>query len=300
MNEKRKQWMLIGLCVVGAIFAADWGVKNFYDAPLENAEKTTKRLEKALEQANAQLEADEDRIATLKKWEQRSLPSDLELARSAYQQWILELMTAAQFESPAVDVTRPQTRNGVSKFVITLRGRGSMQQCIEFMHGFYRGGHLQKLRQFSMTPQAEQDLIDLSATIEALSLASAAASDTLTSVASEEVGSQDPATYSPLVQSGFLGQGLARELELTRLTGITGDASGSLQAWFTVGKDSQARIHSAGEQLKAGACLIDVSMVSQDQAIVSFNNQPIELAIGDSIADGLRKKLHPTTEPKQN
>src|SRR5687768_16484736 len=74
----------------------------------------------------------------LAHWEHRSLPSELELARTLYQNWLVRLADKNKLENVNVDAGRGgMHRNIYHKLPFTVQSRGSLEQAVAFLHDFY-------------------------------------------------------------------------------------------------------------------------------------------------------------------
>lgn len=114
-------------------------------------------------------------------WEQRALPRDRELARSLYQNWLVATLADAKLANVQVDPGRPiQLRDVYLKLPFTVRAQGSAAEVVRWLASFYGADHLQQIRELSLQPIGRAGDLQLTATIEALSLPGADRADKLT------------------------------------------------------------------------------------------------------------------------
>lgn len=115
------------------------------------------------------------------EWERRSLPRDRELARSLYQNWLVATLADAKLENVQVDPGRTiQLRDVYLKLPFTVRAQGSGAEVVRWLASFYGADHLQQVRELSLQPIGRAGDLQLTATIEALSLPEADRKDKLT------------------------------------------------------------------------------------------------------------------------
>ncbi len=144
----------------------------------------------------------------LKVWQAQSLPSDTEVARSLYQAWLVGLVGSAGFISPNVDSSEPITRKGLySSLGFSVRGRATLEQLTRFLYDFYRADHLHHIESLNLTPVPRSDELDITLSIEALSLPDATRKDRLSTRASDRLASNRLADYRPVIERNLFGIG---------------------------------------------------------------------------------------------
>ncbi len=118
----------------------------------------------------------------LADWELHSLPTNRDLARSLYQNWLLSLVDKVKLQGANVDSQPSVMRKGAvfEKLGFTVRGTGNLQQLTQFLYDFYRAGHLHQLRRLEIEPIEGGRQLTLTFTIEALILPKADRKDKLT------------------------------------------------------------------------------------------------------------------------
>ncbi len=113
-------------------------------------------------------------------WEKRSLPSDLELSGSLYQNWLRGLVVKAGLRGVKVDPGQRRTeRDAFVEFPFTVTGRGNLANLTDFLFDFHRAGHLHKIRRLNISPIKDSEQLDLTITIGALALPGTKRADTL-------------------------------------------------------------------------------------------------------------------------
>lgn len=135
--------------------------------------------------------------ARLAAWEQRSLPSDLELARTLYQNWLLGLVDAAHLSNATVDSSRAIGRRNVyHKLPFTVRGRGTLEQVTRFLYDFYRASHLHQVRNLTIKPIETGSQVEVVLSIEALALPGAERKDKLSEQPATRLAHNDLKEYT--------------------------------------------------------------------------------------------------------
>ena len=110
----------------------------------------------------------------IKGWEERALPANIDVARTLYGHWLLELVNEVGLEdNPSVTpAQRVAAVKGAPFSVLpfTVKGRGTWDQTARLLHRFYSAGHLHQATSLTFTPVAGTAKVDLTMQIEAASL----------------------------------------------------------------------------------------------------------------------------------
>jgi hypothetical protein len=129
-----------------------------------------------------------------------SLPTKLEVARSEYQNWLLECVGKAKLASPQVNVGPTRTvANLCSEFTFIVSGRGDLRQAVGLLYDFYQPGYLHRVSRLSMKPVAESKLLDVSLTIHAIALDKADESERLPPILGNRLTQPDLAAYEQTI-----------------------------------------------------------------------------------------------------
>jgi len=174
--SKYRKYIL--LAIFGAMVCysgSDWLLGQF-SGPLASLEHRKVELRHEIRQVERQLDHAHKTAKEMDLWKAQSLPSDVEQARSAYREWLLELVGHVQFVDPNVDSGEPVNRKGMAhatSLSFSLRARGTLAQLTRFLYDFYSAGHLHQIRSLSITPVQGTEALDLAISIEALVLPNA-------------------------------------------------------------------------------------------------------------------------------
>jgi hypothetical protein len=123
----------------------------------------------------SRLEADR-----MHEYERMSLPGNLEKARSLYQNWLLDLVTEVELEDAQVNVLSSRDEGGVCHlFAFTVSCRGDLPQLVDFLYRFYTADLLHRIRRLYVSRIKGSRQLDLTFSIEALSLPTSSHEDRL-------------------------------------------------------------------------------------------------------------------------
>ena len=125
---------------------------------------------------------DQKRLA---EWEAKSLPSNLDEARTIYRHWLAEMAEQVGLERANVEAGRPTTLTAYSKLPFTVRGQGTLDQVVGFLYDFHLKEQLHQIRSVSLTPitndrsNGPRGRMEIVISIEALALPGAEPSKSL-------------------------------------------------------------------------------------------------------------------------
>jgi hypothetical protein len=246
-------------------------------------EKKTKDLDKAKRAA-----------VKLDEWQQRSLPSDEDIARTLYHNWLQETVNKASFRGTKIETVPAQSHRGMfEEFKFTIRGQATLQHLTQFLFDFYQKGHLHKISLLQITPLEKTNDLDLIINVEALALVDAANRDKLTEVSGNRLQKKTFDDYRKIVEARNIfvaytppkpaGPPQSAEkntpppppkfdhLEFTKLTGIT-EIDGQPVAWIETKTTGQSYKAREGEEL---------DIASAKVKILHIGTRDIEMQIGE-------------------
>ena len=267
--------------------------------------------EKESVQRNGRLAA-----ARMAEWERRSLPSDVELARTLYQNWLLSLADRAKLGNVNIDAGRGGLhRNVYYKLPFTVQGKGRLDEAIAFLHEFYGADHLHLLRELSLKPADKSGEMDFNCTIEALVLPGADRTDRLNPDRSTRLGNHTLADYTapivsrnifaayvaprPAVASGLplLTPPKPPSFDAARFAVLTAilEVNDAPQAWLSVKTSGQVLKLREGDKLQVGQFQGTVTRIGLSDVEIESDGKRRLLALGKSLpqAEELAAEIKP-------
>ncbi|MFO7905944.1 MAG: hypothetical protein ACQESR_05610 [Planctomycetota bacterium] len=293
----RNRWLIAALSVVVLFYVGDMGYRKFVQEPASENKRLKKQLTEKINAAEVELKKAMQAAEQLPRLEQRSLPWNADMARSRYRDWLLKLAENVEFEGIRVDSGDPvavteslgRSRESIQlyrRFTFSLRGRGDLGQITQFLHDFYRGGHLHKVESMSLAPGSET--IDLNVSIEAIALPHADREVELTTMVSDELALPTARDYQLIARRNFFAPGgMQSAWRRVALSAVTSDARGAGQAWFRVAGRPDTVMLSVGESFSRASLEVVVVGLDEDNgtATVNVNGQRYTLAVGRTLAD---------------
>jgi len=103
----RKQILTAVFVALLLLYGGNWLLRTVLWEPLDDALAKTAMLRERIAKRESFLERARQERPRLDTWRSHSLPSDVELARSLYQGWLLELVDHVGLAKPSVDSSTP-------------------------------------------------------------------------------------------------------------------------------------------------------------------------------------------------
>jgi hypothetical protein len=236
----------------------------------------------------------------LDQWRRRSLPSDVTIARSLYQNWLRSAANRADFRRMNIDSKEGEARREVfTRLSFTLHGHIRLSGLVEFLYEFYSAGHLQQIRQLDIKPlQNSRDLLDVNMTIEALSLPGADSKDHLSKEPGKGLRLAKLAEYrDPILERNlfapFVPPTTVRRddtVDIAQFTFVTAfvEVDGARQVWLQDRVAGKTIKLASGETFQvAGVPGTVQAILPNETAIVDFDGRRRRLALSDNLRGGV-------------
>jgi len=256
-----------------------------------------------------------DETATrLAQWESRSLPSDEGQARLLYRSWLRETVDRAGFRSVKSDPGESRTRRGVYTVLpVTVRCRAKLEQLTQFLYDFYSAGHLHRITLLSIKPDSDKGDLELTISIEGLSLPGADRKDALNDEPAKRLALAEFSDYRdsivkrnlfaayvppppPVVKRKPPKRRPPRptppprppEFDHAKHTVVTGlvEVGGRRQVWLLIRTTGEQLKLFEGEKFSTGSATGTIGHVGQRNVEIEFDGKRRLVAFGENVADG--------------
>ena len=302
----RVRWLLIAGLAVFGLYAADSLYRNWIEIPKQQLSAQLDDLSSKLNASKSEQLVAQKQGKRLEALADRALPEDPQLARSLYQQWLLNLIETNELTSASVDAaqpvrleTRSRTKKGKRQLVghrisYSLRGQATLAKLANFLNDFRKAGHLHKIRSITLNPIGNEGRLDADLTIEVLSLEASTHKKELGIWEIVDVATVAPSTYDHLVRRNLFARGFAKALFDVELKAITSNRDGVAQAWFRVDGRGTTKTIAAGNQVPVALHDIVVVEVLTNKVLVRVNEESHWIKLGQSIGEACSTKLERT------
>jgi hypothetical protein len=300
-NPKYRQYAFGA--VLGAIllyFAGEWLIENVVQGPVQAARLKTSSLKREIRKKEKSVQQAKQLRQILDRLESQSLPSDAQVARSLYQQWLFELVQDVELENPSVNSNEPASRKGIYQTLsFSVRGRGTLDKLTQFLFAFYRTDLLHQIRSINIIPLSSDDRLDLSMAIEAMVLPNATAgqgNDATQETIFEEfrrrawrsstrLASADLVAYEPIIQRNLFGIGAAPDpTDQAYLTSIS-MVDGKPEVWITLRTSDEVLRLSVGEPFVIGSVAGTLDEVLGSDVVIESDGERWLLSLGEKLTD---------------
>lgn len=293
----RTKLLALGALLVFGLYFADSAYRSWIEEPRAQLETRCDSLLRDIRETEDQQKLSQRVGKRMDPYAARALPYDPDLARSRYQEWLLQLVESHELESPSVDAAQPiaiQIRAGRNRrerktvghrIGFSLRAQCTLAHLTDFLFDFRQAGHLHKIRSLALTPLSVQGKLDMSLTIEALSLTAAPSKDQLSEWEMIPGEHDSLQSFAPVVQRNLFAHGFAKALFDIQLKAITRNRDGQSEAWFQLDSRGKIETLTAGRQLPVPLYDISIVEVHADRVLVHVNQSPFWLTLGQSIGE---------------
>jgi hypothetical protein len=254
------------------------------------------------------LKRDTDRLPALRS---RALPSNPDIAKREYQNWLLS-RAVAQLKNVSLVAADPHaqtyfdpidkaTRTTYVKLHFTIACQGTLDELTRFLFDFYSAAHLHKISSINITPLVNKtSQLDLSIVVEALSMPDSKQTDKLSTEKINRLrfASVEPYRKSIVSRKMFepytapKGEEHAKgppptpakidPLQFSFLTGII-EADGVLEALlYQRTTDEMLKVHE-GEEFTIGKVKGKVSRIGYNDIDVEIDGKTHTVSLGNSL-----------------
>ncbi len=285
MNDRQKKLVLGALVLLFGLFSADQLWTRLVAEPRKVAMAKENQLKERLRKTKLQVKLAKQHVKQLKGWRARSLPVDVQSARSLYQGWLNQLVESAGLEQRVFDSGSPVSQAGLLVLPFTVRGTGSMEQLTQLLYRFYRAPHLHRIRTLSITPVSSGSRLSLSLAIEALIVKGCDRTDQLAEGHGTALASEQLSDYRVLVERNLIGQGpKVGFVDMTELTAVL-RIDDIWEAWFMNHIEDRLEKLRVGGRLQSGWFDVVIVEIEGDEVILDDGSQRWLLSRGDRLAD---------------
>lgn len=295
MNTRTK-WLAIGGILVMLFYAGDTLYRSWIETPTQQLTAELDALSGTLRETQDEQMLAQKASKRLDDYAGRALPYSPQLARSAYQEWLLTEVERHGLQSASVDAAQPvavaiksRTKKGKRQAIgyrigYSVRAQATLAKLSQFLEAFRTAGHLHKIRSLTLNPTGKEGQLDVNLSIEVLGLDASPSKDQLSQW--QLASDAQPAANGPekFVQRNLFARGFAKALEEIQLSAVTVDRYGAAQAWFRLDGSGTTETVGVGQQIPVALYDISVAEILPGKVLVHFNQTPYWLTLGQSIA----------------
>ncbi|HBE70081.1 MAG TPA: hypothetical protein DDW52_18190 [Planctomycetaceae bacterium] len=168
---KRERMLATGVGAIGVLLGGQYGV-NYVQSGFETQEKSIKSTRNEIEKLEDSIFEGQLANRTLEKLREKSLPSDENVLRKEYTNWLTALGRQTGVEGLSVNkFGRTITTDAYTEYDFNIAGKCRTDEVVDFLAAFYDKDYLHSIASLSMTPiPREQDMFMMDAKIRAIAL----------------------------------------------------------------------------------------------------------------------------------
>lgn len=173
MNQ-RERLLGIGVAALLGYLAIQSIVKSRILEPLRAKDAELTALAQQVKDRQAALAAARDAQFDIEQWRTRSLPGNVSVAQTLYQDFLRDLLDKAGIAKPKVTPAAPIPQaDHYRRLPFSISARAELGQLAHFLHSFHATGMLHQIRRLVLKPNVEEGKIqgfDVTLGIEAAAL----------------------------------------------------------------------------------------------------------------------------------
>ena len=302
--------------VTGSLLAlvVVWFMVSALTAPIRDRKAQIQAAEEKLEQQKFDIKRAEKSQRKLTDWRARAMPADLDLAMSLYKNWLLELTTSVGLNDTKVDPLEVRVGREVYRLMpFSVHGRGSLDELVDFLWKFYSKGYLHRIKSLTVKPREKSGDLELTISIEALSLPEAVSTDALPEAPTEWLADADRVDFNAITERNLFEPSRPPRPPVVQrddpapprddspptappsfdpgkyafITAIVKGLDGRLQIWLKSRTTGQMLTLAEGDDFELGTLQGTVVEIHQRTAELEIDGQRCLIALGKSLREPL-------------
>ena len=141
--SEREKLLALAVGVLLLLVGLNKGYRAYQDA-LDGARTEQQTAEQALSTARAAVERGDRARLQLAQWQAQSLPANVDIAESLYQDWLHKQLTDAGLKVKQLREmsSRARRNDNYEQLTFSVTAQGSLESLVKFLYEFYRANHL--------------------------------------------------------------------------------------------------------------------------------------------------------------
>jgi hypothetical protein len=290
--------MLTGaVAAAGVLWFGAQGLQRYREAVERNTNQQIE-AEQALSEANTAVLRGQNARRQLNKWVSQSLPSNRDVAKSLYQDWLRSQLTGAGLEVTQLSDKSGNSRNPqYTELATEVRATGTLAQLADFLYRFYTAAHLHGISSATVTAEEGGKKLNATLTFNALILPDAKRTDKLAAGEPQKlpgkmeefrdrlVGRNLFAAYTPKADDSAQAQ-KDEEAAKTKVTGFLYGLEGWIMSVRTEGS-GDVKYFKPGDKIEFGKVKGTVVLVEQRRAVIETDSGRLEIRLDQNFSEAV-------------
>ena len=300
MSDREKK-LLIAVLAVLVFWGATQGLDRYRNALAKNQEIKL-AAEKELASKKMDVARGLDAQMQVNLWRKHSLPTNVDIAESLYQDWLRQLLDDAGLKTN--QLTSRSSAFDQSKYYkqhsFVIEADGKLASLIQFLHGFYEAGHLHRISKATLIPMNDRQELSINLTVDAIALNDCRRTDTLSTHSltaelpefehwKERIASRNVfALYKPPAPPVQEPEAIASHEEPAsnakelRLSSMTQSDSGWRMSVFN-STSGDLLYYEEGDEIELGNLKGTIERLDARRAIIVTESARLQLRLGQSF-----------------
>lgn len=177
--SRRERNLAITVAALVLLWGGSIGLSRYEEA-LERNEQLEFNTNLALSDAKAAELRGLNAQGKLVQWQKQSLPTNIDLAKTLYQDWLRKQLDDSFMIVKEIDERSPRaSRNNYQQVTFVVIATGSLSKFTEFLYSFYESNHLHRISEATLVPTSSRKSLTVTLTVDALILPECDRTDTL-------------------------------------------------------------------------------------------------------------------------
>lgn len=293
MNQREKLLVgAVGLLVILWGGTVGWGR---YQAALTSNQNQQSSAEQQLSEARTASDRGLQAQRMLRGWRRQSLPTNLDIAKSLYQDWLRkQLIEAGLTVRELTENTSRSAQKHFSQVTFVVNAQGTLDELTEFLYRFYQSDHLHRISAATLTPTTTRRALTVALTIDALSLPDSPRSDQLAEGSSDLFSESLEEFRQEIVSRNvFVAYGVAEpseqqvaEAAKAFITSLT-EGEGGWQMAIRMSDSGKVSYFRVGDEIQIGQFTGRVEAIDGRRVIVSQEEKRVQIFGGKNLGQAV-------------
>lgn len=298
------------LTAVGVLVLAwgGWTVVTGYFTALDDKRAELRTAEQELRSRRLeQMQTDQAR-ANLERWQEMSLPRDLQVAKTVYRDWLMNTLTSSGLDfDNRVRLGMERTgRDAYNAISYQVTAEGGIDEITRFLYAFYDSPQTHKITRLKLMPSPSNSRqVQMDLTVEALSVAGTTRETGVAEGSSGRLALGDVSAYVESIEGRNLFVPYeppppprperqvaeptppARFDDATqaRVTAVTNDGARRV-AWVLVRTTGERLYLYEGDKVEVGQFSGRVKAINKRSLVIEADEGELLISLGDTLREG--------------
>lgn len=284
--------------LAGAVAAAGvlWGLLGGlerYRTAVDANESQAVAAATALEDAEFDVARGELAAERVAAWAKRSLPTDRDVAKSLYQDWVRQQLSAAGLAIEQLsDKTLNRTTPHYAELSLEARASGTLEQLSAFLYQFYAAPHLHRIGAATITAADNGAKLNVVLGIDAMILPESTQTEELSKAEGPKLALSEDEFRTSLTSRNLFAPHApaavaadAGEAGAARISGLVSDGAGGYHLWISTENPNRTRKFKKGDEVKFGSFTGKLVDLDARHAVFETDKGQVEVRLDQTLSE---------------